>query len=511
MPSQPPQNIFDFVIIGSGLAGLICANILSKGGHKVLVLEKNKQLGGNLQIFTRDKKIFDTGVHYIGGLEPGQNLHSYFSYLGIMENLDLEKMDERGFDSIFLKDKNLNFSIPQGLDNFIKVLSEQFPEEKEGIQAYANRMKNCCENFPLFKIDDSDYTLYEPDMEQSIWDVLGQYFQNPVLKAVLAGNQLLYAGNAENTPFYVHALTQYSYIQSAFKCVKGGNQIALLLAKEIRKHKGIILKFQEVKRLQINKDGEIEFIETHTLEKFYGKHYISNIPPKKIQEMCSGFIFKKVYLRRLESKKETISSFNLYLVLKKNRIPYTNRNVYYVENSKEIKNLEKYTNASWPNCFMLSQSKDKKSPEFCESLSAFTYMHYEEVKEWETSFNTIDKPLERSESYENFKKEKAERFLEKLKHIYPDLNEAIDHIYTSSPLTQRDYLGNMRGEIYGYTKNLNDPYKNLSPPVTPIKNLLQTGQYLNMHGILGVTISAFLTCSEILGKSYLLNQVKKHI
>ena len=36
-----------------------------------------------------------------------------------------------------------------------------------------------------------------------------------------------------------------------------------------------------------------------------------------------------------------------------------------------------------------------------------------------------------------------------------------------------------------------------------------TGQSLNMHGILGVTISAVITCSEILGKDYLLNKILK--
>ena len=69
---------FDAVIIGSGLGGLESAYILAKEGLKVCVLEKNRQFGGNLQIFVRDKAIFDTGIHYIGGLDKGQNLYQYF-------------------------------------------------------------------------------------------------------------------------------------------------------------------------------------------------------------------------------------------------------------------------------------------------------------------------------------------------------------------------------------------------------------------------------------------------
>ncbi|MBL7957660.1 MAG: NAD(P)-binding protein, partial [Flavobacteriales bacterium] len=84
---------YDAVIIGAGLGGLQCAITLAREGMKVCVLEQNSQLGGSLQVFSRDKTVFDTGVHYIGGLCPGQNLHQYFSYYGIMDKLKLKRMD----------------------------------------------------------------------------------------------------------------------------------------------------------------------------------------------------------------------------------------------------------------------------------------------------------------------------------------------------------------------------------------------------------------------------------
>lgn len=85
---------FDFVIIGSGMGGLTSALILAKKGYKVLVLEKNPQVGGALQVFSRDKCIFDTGVHYIGGLDKGENLYQLFKYLGIYDDLRLKSLDE---------------------------------------------------------------------------------------------------------------------------------------------------------------------------------------------------------------------------------------------------------------------------------------------------------------------------------------------------------------------------------------------------------------------------------
>jgi len=63
--------------------------------------------------------------------------------------------------------------------------------------------------------------------------------------------------------------------------------------------------------------------------------------------------------------------------------------------------------------------------------------------------------------------------------------------------------------MYGYVKDANNPMKSFLSPKTRLKNLFFTGQSLNMHGILGVTISAVLTCSEIVGREYLLDKIVK--
>ncbi|TEB40776.1 all-trans-retinol 13,14-reductase, partial [Flavobacterium circumlabens] len=109
--------------------GLVSSIILAKEGYSVCVLEKNNQYGGNLQTFVRDKTIFDTGIHYIGGLNEGQNLYKYFKYLGIIDHLNLKKLDENGFDMISFEDDTTEYPHAQGYDNFVKQLENYFPEE----------------------------------------------------------------------------------------------------------------------------------------------------------------------------------------------------------------------------------------------------------------------------------------------------------------------------------------------------------------------------------------------
>src|SRR4051812_27034653 len=120
---------FDAVVIGSGLGGLCSAYIMAKEGMNVCVLEKNRQFGGSLQIFSRDKAIFDTGVHYLGGLDEGQNLNQYFQYFGLMDKIKIKKMDLNGFDHIsFEGDPNV-YKHAQGYENFVEVLAKDFPHQ----------------------------------------------------------------------------------------------------------------------------------------------------------------------------------------------------------------------------------------------------------------------------------------------------------------------------------------------------------------------------------------------
>jgi all-trans-retinol 13,14-reductase len=63
---------YDILIIGSGMGGLICADILGRKAIRSVCLKEQTDRGC-LQTYVRDKVIFDS-VHYLGGLGEGQNL-----------------------------------------------------------------------------------------------------------------------------------------------------------------------------------------------------------------------------------------------------------------------------------------------------------------------------------------------------------------------------------------------------------------------------------------------------
>ena len=129
---------YDVIIIGSGLGGLECAHILSNAGMSVLILEQDKQPGGCLQSYRRNGLSFDTGFHYVGGLEEGQSLYAAFRMLGLLR-LPWKKLDN-DFDRIMIG--NCNFSYSQGYENFTESLVSYFYEEREAIKKYVNLLKH---------------------------------------------------------------------------------------------------------------------------------------------------------------------------------------------------------------------------------------------------------------------------------------------------------------------------------------------------------------------------------
>ncbi|MBT3208314.1 MAG: NAD(P)-binding protein, partial [Bacteroidetes bacterium] len=86
------KNKYDVIIIGGGLGGLLCGNILSREGLSVCILEQNKKLGGSIQSFAKNKTIFNTGLNYTESLGEGEVLNRYFKYFKIMDKLKIKRL-----------------------------------------------------------------------------------------------------------------------------------------------------------------------------------------------------------------------------------------------------------------------------------------------------------------------------------------------------------------------------------------------------------------------------------
>jgi len=501
------ENNYDIVIIGSGMGGLICADILGREGYKVCVLEKNKQIGGCLQTYVRDKVIFDSGVHYLGGLGKGQNLYQVFKYLGIIDKLKLQKMDEDVFDKIIIENDPKEYVFAQGYENFIQHLLKDFPGEEKALRIYCDKIKEVCSKFPLYNLRtggnmDEKNVVLGIDTRAYIESIT----DDKKLQAVLVGNNMLYVLQSGKTPFYVHAMILNSYIESSWKCIDGGSYIGKYIAENIRKQGGVIRRNTEVKRIVVE-DGRVSSVETADGSLIHANQFISNMHPVRTLDMINSNLIKHAYKTRVKNLENTIGGFIINIVFKKDSYKYIKNNYYYHKDG-HVWNLAEHTEENWPLCYCVFFSASSRSPEYAESMTLLTYMRYDEVKQWEKTFNTVSNVDDRGPAYEAFKKAKAEKLLDCVAERFPGLKDAIKTYYTATPLSYRDYIGNDDGSMYGIAKDYSNPLKTFISPRTKIPNLYLTGQNLNLHGVLGATMSGLVTSVAFLGSEDIIEKIR---
>ncbi len=112
--------IFDTVIVGAGMGGLSCALPLAKDGFSVLIIEKNKDIGGNASCFIERGLRFEYAVHQVGGLLNKYSVGSILERYGLKDSLKAIKIDD--IISIYYPTKR--FSIRSNLPSLLDALNQ---------------------------------------------------------------------------------------------------------------------------------------------------------------------------------------------------------------------------------------------------------------------------------------------------------------------------------------------------------------------------------------------------
>ena len=495
------MNKYDVIIIGSGLGGLKTAYILAKEGLNVCVLEQGSQFGGAIQNFSREGVVFDTGAHYVGALDQGQVLHSYFNYFDLNSRIQVKRLDVNGFDKISFGDQTKEYSHALGFENFAHNIIKEFPDEREGILRYTNELKQMGEAFPLFSLNNSKGVEGASKfLKHGLADYISSISKNKRLQNVLLGSNLLYTGEKEKTPLYVHGLITNAYVQSAYRFVGGSGQMSGFLIDSIRRFGGTVLKNHKVVKLEMN-NRTITHAKLANGEDFYADNFISNVHPKPTFEMLPEHITKKVYFKRVSSIENTISVFSLYIIFKKNSFKYLNHNIYHHRTNDVWTELD-YKESEWPKSFLFLTQVPEDGGKYADGATVMAFMNFNEFAQWEGT-----KIEHRPTEYIDLKKKKEDALLDFVEQRFPGIKDSIKTVYASTPLTYKDYTATESGSIYGITRDYTEHARNMIMTNTKIPNLYLTGQNVNMHGVMGVTVGAVQTASKFLGMDYLMKKI----
>lgn len=488
------------IIIGSGLGGLSCGVVLAKNGYDVTVLEQAMQPGGCLQCFTRRGARFETGMHFIGSAAPGQTLDRLMHYLEVLPEVQLSQLDPMGYDIVGLQGEQ--FAFANGREPFIEQLATRFPSQRDRLARYYDLVQQVAGASSLhsLKYAESDAAINTEFQLRSIDEVIGEVITDPLLARVLVGNLPLYAAQRGKTPFSTHAFIMDFYNQSAHRIVGGSDAVAEALVRVIERHGGQVLTRHRVTRITCD-DTHATGVEVNGEQWLPADVVISDAHPMRTLELLDSHLIRPAFRSRVNTMPQTVGGFSVYLHFKPDEVPYMNHN-YYGYMGDTPWDCEQYDAQSWPKGFLYMHFCHRPDPQFAHTGVILSYMHMRDVKQWADT--TVGR---RGEDYEAFKHEHAERLLDAVEFHFPHLRDHILHYYTSTPLTYRDYTGTQDGSMYGIARDVALGAAGRVPHRTRVPNVLQTGQNINSHGMLGVLVGTIVTCSELLTARHIYQQI----
>lgn len=489
---------YDVIVIGSGLGGLECADILARSGRSVLVLEKGSQAGGCMQSYCRRGMWYDTGFHYVGGLDECQSLHAAFRYLGLLD-LPWHRLDNY-FDRVTID--GMTFPYAEGFGEFVRTLADYFPKKRQALHEYADLLRRAGEEQWLALTPLSGGMDFLSSMSNTgAYAYLQEKFGDPMLIDVLSGTSLKMELRKESLPLFTFIHGNSSFIESSWRLKGDGSLIVRTLADGIRAKGGEIICHKEVKEL-VENSGRIIRAVCVDGSVFEGDIFVSDVHPA----LTCGWVkrserMKKVFRNRMNRLENTFGMCTVSLRIRAGELPYFNYN-HYVYRKPGVWTF--YMENGPVSGVLISCRVPEDGSCFTRQIDLLTPMRWEQCVPWAAT--TIGR---RGDAYLKMKESMADECITLAEKVIPGLREMVEEYYVSTPLTYRDYTSTPEGAAYGVRKDFRMPIVTMLSPRTPVPNLLFTGQNLMLHGLHGVTMTAFLTCAEIIGWGQISNLLKQ--
>jgi phytoene dehydrogenase-like protein len=144
------EKTFDTIIVGGGIAGLTATTYLAREGQKVLLLEKNKELGGLVNSFPRNGFHFEAGVR---ALEDAGII------LPMLKDLNIELDFVKSSVSLGIENEILNIENIDSLSKYRDMLKKFYPENEKEIDTVVKTIRKIMKHMdvlygienPLFK------------------------------------------------------------------------------------------------------------------------------------------------------------------------------------------------------------------------------------------------------------------------------------------------------------------------------------------------------------------------
>lgn len=461
---------YDAIVIGAGIAGLVCAAFLAKCGKKVLLLEQHFIPGGYCTSFKRKGFTFDAAVHHIGGCGKWSVVGRCFKTLGIeMDFYPLDPMDHLIFP-------NFSIEIPADLDEYLTRLQERYASEKDNIKDFFRDF------IKLYRatFNNENSHIIDKYKDKTYGEMLDAFFKNNELKMILAG-QWGYIG-LPPTQASAIAMCQMmiNYLKDgAFFPVGGTQAFANAIFKKFIDFGGHVMLSSRVKKILLD-DNSVRGIKLQNDNEISSGLVVSSIDARQTFIDLSEGKMDSSFLKKVEEMRESCSFFLLYLGVGSD-VDLSNLKRGFYHTATDASTMDK----EWLYISVPTKICPTLAPSNKQIISVVVYLNkamYKNVTDWKS-----------------FKESMTLQTINRLESYIPNLNKYIEVKESATPKTLERYTSNTNGAAYGWEVTVDQMWENRLPQKTPIENLYLTGHWTRPGpGICAVVSSGWSVANLIM-------------
>jgi len=499
---------WDVIVIGSGIGGMAAAAALSKTGHKTLLLEQYETLGGLTHSFSRNGFTWDVGIHYLGGLAPGDSEKELLDWLCVSP-MEFSSMGAV-YDTLHVGDSEpLRLSRPfeaQELD-----FKARFPEEFEAIEGWTHAMRKGREALMTAAQVKSLPAPFGAGLkwwkrkELSMWcgrtteEVARSLTDNEDLIAALTAQWGDFGGRPSTASFALHAMAVGSYLESgAWYPVGGGAAFAEHILPTISAGVGEARAGVKVTSL-LMEDGRVAGVVTEDGETIRADAVISNIGAREtVEYLLPDDCGRQEWIDEIRALEPNVANFSLFLGFEGDiEAAGATKSNHWIYPAGEI-------DALWEN------APDGPPPGFFVSFASLkdpshdpgpNQKHVGEVlvlTDWSTVERwAMEPPGSRGADYREFKERVEQIMFEQFERYFPEAAKLAVHRELATPLTMAGVTGHYHGAFYGLDVTPKRIFSEALRIKTPIKGLYISGQDACSPGIGGALWGGVLAAANV--------------
>ena len=244
---RAPDPHYDAVVIGSGIGGLITANLLARDGARVLLVEQHYMAGGYCSTFRRGGFTFDAATHFYPLLGNPETLTGrLLAELGV--ETGWVKMDP--VDTFHLPDGS-RFAVPADFAAYLAKLHAEFPHERAALDTFFAEVREAYLLGLLEHFRGRETERLAPYRDLTVRQALDRRFADPKLKLLLTADCPHWGSPPGRTSFVFDSMLRLSYFLGNYYPKGGSQAFADELARCFEERGGHILMSTAARRIVV--------------------------------------------------------------------------------------------------------------------------------------------------------------------------------------------------------------------------------------------------------------------